>query len=210
MTGPKLLNTDECSLSWVLHTVGFVRSAECILISGLLLIVSLWFSYEVLEEDSERMNLPVYFRERHAKHSGGSSGTMLFGQPLLITVPRHNLTVDTLYERVLERIGLVLFCWSILMLNWFCHLKTFVLLFPFLLGVTLNVHRVPLQTAEHLLQPHHLAAANHQNTSLQCPVTAQDWAVAVAQFQMELPAALDPMAATTPAMAPMEFVMVGY
>uniref|UniRef100_A0A673I0D6 Ubiquitin carboxyl-terminal hydrolase n=1 Tax=Sinocyclocheilus rhinocerous TaxID=307959 RepID=A0A673I0D6_9TELE len=62
----------------------------------------------VLEEDSEKMNLPVYFRERHAKHSGGASGTMLFGQPLLITVPRHNLTVDTLYERVLERIGLVL------------------------------------------------------------------------------------------------------
>uniref|UniRef100_A0A8C1W2T2 Ubiquitin carboxyl-terminal hydrolase n=1 Tax=Cyprinus carpio TaxID=7962 RepID=A0A8C1W2T2_CYPCA len=57
-------------------------------------------------EDSEKMNLPVYFRERHAKHSGGSSGTMLFGQPLLITVPRQNLTVDTLYERVLERIGL--------------------------------------------------------------------------------------------------------
>lgn len=79
--------------------------------SGLLLIVSLWFSYEVLEEDSEKMDLPVYFRERHAKHSGGSSGTMLFGQPLLITVPRHNLSIDTLYERVLERIGLVL-CFS--------------------------------------------------------------------------------------------------
>uniref|UniRef100_A0AAR2JCP7 Ubiquitin carboxyl-terminal hydrolase n=1 Tax=Pygocentrus nattereri TaxID=42514 RepID=A0AAR2JCP7_PYGNA len=58
----------------------------------------------------ERMNLPVYFRERHMKHSGGSSGTMLFGQPLLITVPRHNLSPDTLYERVLERIGWVLFC----------------------------------------------------------------------------------------------------
>lgn len=53
------------------------------------------------------MNLPVYFRERHAKHSGGSTGTMLFGQPLLITVTRHNLTVDTLYDRVLERIGSV-------------------------------------------------------------------------------------------------------
>uniref|UniRef100_A0A8B9RJK0 Ubiquitin carboxyl-terminal hydrolase n=1 Tax=Astyanax mexicanus TaxID=7994 RepID=A0A8B9RJK0_ASTMX len=65
------------------------------------------FIYEVLEEDSERMNLPVYFRERHMKHSGGSSGTMLFGQPLLVTVPRHNLSQDTLYERVLERIGWV-------------------------------------------------------------------------------------------------------
>ncbi|XP_062853923.1 ubiquitin carboxyl-terminal hydrolase 4 [Trichomycterus rosablanca] len=63
------------------------------------------FIYEVLEEDSDRMNLPVYFRERQMKHSGGSSSAMLFGQPLLITVPRQNLTPDTLYERVLERIG---------------------------------------------------------------------------------------------------------
>uniref|UniRef100_A0A8C1J203 Ubiquitin carboxyl-terminal hydrolase n=1 Tax=Cyprinus carpio TaxID=7962 RepID=A0A8C1J203_CYPCA len=75
-----------------------------------------------ISEDSEKMNLPVYFRERHAKHSGGSSGTMLFGQPLLITVQRHNLTVDTLYERVLERIGLVLFfCWSISILHHKCR-----------------------------------------------------------------------------------------
>lgn len=65
------------------------------------------FSYEVLEENSERMNLPVYFRERDVKHSGGSLCTLLFGQPLLITVPRHNLSPDTLYERVLERIGWV-------------------------------------------------------------------------------------------------------
>lgn len=65
------------------------------------------FSYEVIEEDSERMNLPVYFRERDVKHSGGSSCTMLFGQPFFITVPRHNLTPDTLYECVMERIRLV-------------------------------------------------------------------------------------------------------
>lgn len=52
------------------------------------------------------MNLPVYFRERHCKQGGGySSGTMLFGQPLLITVPRNNLSVDALYQKVLERIG---------------------------------------------------------------------------------------------------------
>uniref|UniRef100_A0A4W4HTJ5 Ubiquitin carboxyl-terminal hydrolase n=1 Tax=Electrophorus electricus TaxID=8005 RepID=A0A4W4HTJ5_ELEEL len=50
-------------------------------------------------EDSEQMNLPVYFRERHVKHGGGSSGTVLFGQPLLISVPRHNLTMGALYER---------------------------------------------------------------------------------------------------------------
>ena len=65
--------------------------------------------YEVQEEDGEKMNLPVYFRERHTKQGGGySSGTMLFGQPLLITVPRHNLSVDALYQKVLERVGLVI------------------------------------------------------------------------------------------------------
>ncbi|XP_020344720.1 ubiquitin carboxyl-terminal hydrolase 4 [Oncorhynchus tshawytscha] len=63
------------------------------------------FVYEVAEEDAESMNLPVYFRERHSKHTGGSTGTMLFGQPLLITVPRQNLAADMLYEKVLERIG---------------------------------------------------------------------------------------------------------
>ncbi|KAI1890913.1 hypothetical protein AGOR_G00158490 [Albula goreensis] len=63
------------------------------------------FVYEVEEEDPERINLPVYFRERHTKHTGGSTGTTLFGQPLIITVPRQNLTVDLLYERVLERVG---------------------------------------------------------------------------------------------------------
>uniref|UniRef100_A0A8C4HJC2 Ubiquitin carboxyl-terminal hydrolase 4 n=1 Tax=Dicentrarchus labrax TaxID=13489 RepID=A0A8C4HJC2_DICLA len=63
------------------------------------------FVYEVQEEDSERMNLPVYFRERHSKHAGSSSSTMLFGQPLLITVPRQNLIADVLYDKILERIG---------------------------------------------------------------------------------------------------------
>lgn len=57
------------------------------------------------EEDSERMNLPVYLRERQSKHAASSSSTLLFGQPLLITVPRHNLTADVLYDKILERIG---------------------------------------------------------------------------------------------------------
>jgi hypothetical protein len=72
----------------------------------------LWSRYEVAEEDRERMNLPVYFRERHSKHTGGSTGTMLFGQPLLITVPRQNLAADMLYEKVLERIGWVRCLWA--------------------------------------------------------------------------------------------------
>lgn len=62
--------------------------------------------YEVQEEDGERMNLPVYFRERHSKHASASStSTVLFGQPLLITVPKHNLRAQVLYDRILERIG---------------------------------------------------------------------------------------------------------
>ncbi|XP_030633163.1 ubiquitin carboxyl-terminal hydrolase 4 [Chanos chanos] len=63
------------------------------------------FVYEVMEEDNERMNLPVYFRERHIKHSSGSSGTLLFGQPLLLSIPRNNLSTDALYQRILERTG---------------------------------------------------------------------------------------------------------
>uniref|UniRef100_A0A8C8FUR9 Ubiquitin carboxyl-terminal hydrolase n=1 Tax=Oncorhynchus tshawytscha TaxID=74940 RepID=A0A8C8FUR9_ONCTS len=78
----------------------------------------------VAEEDRERMNLPVYFRERHSKHTGGSTGTMLFGQPLLITVPRQNLAADMLYEKVLERIG------------WVRCLSVGLLLFPLLLICT--------------------------------------------------------------------------
>uniref|UniRef100_A0A8C4Z6K3 Ubiquitin carboxyl-terminal hydrolase n=1 Tax=Gadus morhua TaxID=8049 RepID=A0A8C4Z6K3_GADMO len=66
------------------------------------------YVYEVQVEDSEQMNLPVYFRERHSKQAGGSGGTMLFGQPLLLTVPRHNLLAEALYLRILERIGLSL------------------------------------------------------------------------------------------------------
>ncbi|XP_036389667.1 ubiquitin carboxyl-terminal hydrolase 4-like [Megalops cyprinoides] len=63
------------------------------------------FVYEVGDEGAETIHLPVYFRERHTKHVGGSTGALLFGQPLLITVPKQNLPVDVLYEKVLERIG---------------------------------------------------------------------------------------------------------
>uniref|UniRef100_A0A3P9NXZ1 Ubiquitin carboxyl-terminal hydrolase n=1 Tax=Poecilia reticulata TaxID=8081 RepID=A0A3P9NXZ1_POERE len=76
----------------------------------LLVLVTPRDLYEVQEEDSERMNLPVYFRERHSKHVGSSSSTLLFGQPLLISVPRHNLLADILYDKILERIGLRFCC----------------------------------------------------------------------------------------------------
>ncbi|KAK1161467.1 ubiquitin carboxyl-terminal hydrolase 4-like [Acipenser oxyrinchus oxyrinchus] len=63
------------------------------------------FLYEVEELEGEQVSLPIYFRERRMKHTGSSTGTVLFGQPLLISFPKQNLTVDLLYERVLERIG---------------------------------------------------------------------------------------------------------
>uniref|UniRef100_A0A671VLY5 Ubiquitin carboxyl-terminal hydrolase n=1 Tax=Sparus aurata TaxID=8175 RepID=A0A671VLY5_SPAAU len=68
-----------------------------------------------------QMNLPVYFRERHSKHAGSSTSTMLFGQPLLITVPKHNLIADVLYDKILERIGIVT-CQNIFIL--ICMLKS--------------------------------------------------------------------------------------
>ncbi|XP_077582894.1 ubiquitin carboxyl-terminal hydrolase 4 isoform X1 [Stigmatopora nigra] len=63
------------------------------------------YVYEVQEENGETMNLPVYFRERHSKQAGSSSSNMLFGQPLLVPVPRQNLIADVLYEKILQRIG---------------------------------------------------------------------------------------------------------
>ncbi|MGH0174594.1 UNVERIFIED_CONTAM: hypothetical protein FKN15_002093 [Acipenser sinensis] len=63
------------------------------------------FLYEVEELEGEQVSLPIYFRERRMKHTGSSTGTVLFGQPLLISFPKQNLTVDLLYERVQERIG---------------------------------------------------------------------------------------------------------
>ncbi|GCC35578.1 hypothetical protein chiPu_0014064, partial [Chiloscyllium punctatum] len=69
------------------------------------------FVYEVpgvREEDSENskcISLPIYFRERRMRSSSAPVGTVLFGQPLLVSVPRDNVTVDNLYELVLARIS---------------------------------------------------------------------------------------------------------
>ncbi|XP_067908180.1 ubiquitin carboxyl-terminal hydrolase 4 isoform X2 [Heterodontus francisci] len=69
------------------------------------------FVYEVpavREEDSESskcINLPVYFREKRMRSSSTPAGTILFGQPLLVSVPKDNLTVDNLYELILARIS---------------------------------------------------------------------------------------------------------
>ncbi|XP_073447803.1 ubiquitin carboxyl-terminal hydrolase 4 [Aquarana catesbeiana] len=64
------------------------------------------FVYEVKSsrtDDSEWITLPLCFRERRYRQST-SAGTILFGQPLLVSVPRHNLTAKLLYNLILERI----------------------------------------------------------------------------------------------------------
>ncbi|CAM9355137.1 unnamed protein product [Bubo scandiacus] len=66
------------------------------------------FVYEVCkpsEDGLEYVTLSVYFREKTMRQSSNTSGTVLFGQPLLISVPKHKLTVDHLYSVVSEQIG---------------------------------------------------------------------------------------------------------
>uniref|UniRef100_A0A8C6XG08 Ubiquitin carboxyl-terminal hydrolase n=1 Tax=Naja naja TaxID=35670 RepID=A0A8C6XG08_NAJNA len=66
------------------------------------------FVYEVCkptEGSAEYVTLSVYFREKKARQSSATPGTVLYGQPLLIAVPKHKLTIDYLYNIILERIG---------------------------------------------------------------------------------------------------------
>ncbi|KAK1332694.1 hypothetical protein QTO34_007377 [Cnephaeus nilssonii] len=66
------------------------------------------FVYEVCstcEDGSECVTLPVYFRERKSRPSSPSPGAVLYGQPLLVSVPKHTLTLESLYRAVCERIS---------------------------------------------------------------------------------------------------------
>ncbi|XP_036122022.1 ubiquitin carboxyl-terminal hydrolase 4 isoform X2 [Molossus molossus] len=66
------------------------------------------FVYEVcstFEDGSECVTLPVYFRERKSRPSSPSCGAVLYGQPLLVSVPKHKLTLASLYQAVCERIS---------------------------------------------------------------------------------------------------------
>ncbi|XP_019579425.2 ubiquitin carboxyl-terminal hydrolase 4 isoform X1 [Rhinolophus sinicus] len=66
------------------------------------------FVYEVCStsaDGSECVTLPVYFRERKSRPSSTSSGAVLYGQPLLISVPKHKLTLESLYQAVCEHIS---------------------------------------------------------------------------------------------------------
>ncbi|XP_017922122.1 PREDICTED: ubiquitin carboxyl-terminal hydrolase 4 isoform X2 [Capra hircus] len=66
------------------------------------------FVYEVRStspDGSECVTLPVYFRERKSRPSSTSTGAVLYGQPLLVSVPKHKLTLESLYQAVCERIS---------------------------------------------------------------------------------------------------------
>nr|KAF6476824.1 ubiquitin specific peptidase 4 [Rousettus aegyptiacus] len=66
------------------------------------------FVYEVCStsaDGSECVTLPVYFREKKSRPSSTSSGALLYGQPLLVSVPKHKLTLESLYQAVCERIS---------------------------------------------------------------------------------------------------------
>uniref|UniRef100_A0A2K5IQF2 Ubiquitin carboxyl-terminal hydrolase n=1 Tax=Colobus angolensis palliatus TaxID=336983 RepID=A0A2K5IQF2_COLAP len=68
------------------------------------------FVYQVCStsvDGSECVTLPVYFRERKSRPSSTSSGSALYGQPLLLSVPKHKLTLESLYQAVCDRIRLV-------------------------------------------------------------------------------------------------------
>ncbi|KAM5315138.1 ubiquitin carboxyl-terminal hydrolase 4 isoform 2-T2 [Glossophaga mutica] len=66
------------------------------------------FVYEVCSasaDGSECLLLSVYFRERRSRPSSASAGAVLYGQPLLMSVPKHGLTRESLYQAVCERIS---------------------------------------------------------------------------------------------------------
>ncbi|XP_009991770.1 PREDICTED: ubiquitin carboxyl-terminal hydrolase 4 [Chaetura pelagica] len=66
------------------------------------------FVYEVRrpsEDGAECVTLSIHFREKTMRQSSNTTGTVLFGQPLLISVPKHKLTVDHLYSVVLKQIS---------------------------------------------------------------------------------------------------------
>ncbi|KAM4651595.1 ubiquitin carboxyl-terminal hydrolase 4 [Discoglossus pictus] len=54
-------------------------------------------------EVAEWITLPICFRERRFRQAS-SAGTILYGQPLLVSISKHNVTAEILYNVVLERI----------------------------------------------------------------------------------------------------------
>ncbi|KAI1234421.1 hypothetical protein IHE44_0003471 [Lamprotornis superbus] len=87
---------------------GIAVAREIIKMTDLDSDMSAFCMYEVCkpsEDGSEYVTLSIYFREKTMRQSSSTSGTVLFGQPLLISVPKHKLTVDHLYSVVLQQIS---------------------------------------------------------------------------------------------------------
>ncbi|GCC48770.1 hypothetical protein chiPu_0033134, partial [Chiloscyllium punctatum] len=55
------------------------------------------------DEDANDVVLPVYFREKVA-YGGYSMSTYMFGHPLLVSVPRDQLSWEALYQLLLHRL----------------------------------------------------------------------------------------------------------
>ncbi|ELT96366.1 hypothetical protein CAPTEDRAFT_217368, partial [Capitella teleta] len=57
--------------------------------------------------DSDHTIIPVYMREKnpHSSKSYNNSSTQLFGQPLLVAVPKKNCSYDMLYQAVLKKMS---------------------------------------------------------------------------------------------------------
>jgi len=67
------------------------------------------FVYEVpvtAPDDPETAIIPVYMREVRERHSVYAAGySQLFGQPLLVPVPRNNCSYDVVYKCILQRLS---------------------------------------------------------------------------------------------------------
>lgn len=78
----------------------------------LLLLLYFFFTYTSYEvpvsgrDDSSTIVLPVYMREKKTSNSYNGYprvAQQIFGQPLLVAVPRHNCTYKMLYNCVLDK-----------------------------------------------------------------------------------------------------------
>ncbi|KAH0629972.1 hypothetical protein JD844_012478 [Phrynosoma platyrhinos] len=84
---------------------GDVTSPRILLEHGASLLGVRYEICKPTEDGADCVTLSVYFREKKARQSSTTPGTVLYGQPLLIAVPKHKLTLDYLYSVILERIS---------------------------------------------------------------------------------------------------------
>ncbi|KAJ6667755.1 hypothetical protein lerEdw1_016076 [Lerista edwardsae] len=90
---------------FMMHHYGDVTSPRILLEHGASLQGVRYEVCKSAEDGAECVTLSVYFREKKARQSSATPGTVLYGQPLLIAIPKHKLTLDYLYSVILERIS---------------------------------------------------------------------------------------------------------